>query len=90
MKAIDTIKEQVFAIVDFKATTLDALEKEFDEIKTRIEKGVDKMKATNGLTTIFTEQEIKEVDDYARTLLCNTYSSAKNDILEKTRRNFVF
>lgn len=90
MKLIDSIKEQVSAIVNYKATTLEALEVEFEEIKARINEGVEKMKATNELATVFDEQEIKEIDGYAKTLLCNRYREMKCSIIDATRRNFVF
>ena len=90
MKPIDSIKEQVSAIVNYNSETFEALEIEFNEIKARIDKGVDKMKAMNNLTTVFTEQEIKEVDDYARTLLCDRYRSAKTDIIGRARISFEF
>ena len=87
---MDSIKEQVSAIVVYKATTFEALEVEFDEIKARVEEGIDKMKAQNGFTTVFTDEEITEVNDYARELLCDRYRSCKTDIVGTTRRNFVF
>ena len=90
MKLIDSIKEQVSAIVVYKATTFEALEFEFNEIKARIEEGVDKMKEQNRITTVFTDEEITEVNDYARELLCDRYRSAKTDIKGTMRRNFVF
>ena len=87
---INAIKEQVSAIVNYKSETFDALEIEFNEIKSRIEEGIDKMHQANERTTVFTEQEIKEVDDYAREILCERYRGTKNDIIGTTRANFQF
>lgn len=87
---IKAIKEQVSAIVVYKSTTFEALEKEFEEIKARIEEGIDKMKQANNYTTVFDESEIKDVNDYARELLCDRYRACKADIKGTTRVNFVF
>lgn len=87
---INTIKEQVSAIVSYKSETFEALELEFNEIKARIEEGIDKMHKANEITTIFTEQEIKEVDNYAIGILCERYRGMKNDIIGTTRANFEF
>lgn len=88
--AIEAIKEQISAIVVYKAKEFNELEKEFNAIKSRIEEGVDKMKKANSYTTVFTESEIKEVDDYATGLLCTRYRAAKNDIIGTTRATFCF
>lgn len=86
MKAIESIKEQISAIVVFTATTLDKTEEQFETIRARITEGEERMKESE----LFTEEEIKDIHNYATKLLGNRYRGSRMDIQTKERAEFQF
>lgn len=86
MKAIESIKEQISAIVVFTATTLDKTEEQYETIRARITEGEERMKES----CVFTEEEIKDVRAYALRILGDRYRGCRMDITTKTRTEFQF
>lgn len=83
MKAI---KDQISAIVVFKATNLANLSEEYGAIRDRLIKGLDKMKIAN----IYSRTEIEEIRVYMHELLNTRYDVTKKDVIGKLRSQFVF
>lgn len=83
MKAI---KDQISAIVVFKATNLANLSEEYGAIRDRLIKGLDKMKIAN----IYSRTEIEEIRVYMHELLNHRYDAAKKDVIGTLRSQFTF
>ena len=81
-----TIKDQISAIVVFKATTLSNLTDEYDAVRDRLAEGLDKMKNAN----IYSKAEVEEIRVYMYEVLNNRYASAKTDVVNKLRSEFQF
>lgn len=83
MKAI---KDQISAIVVFKATNLSNLTEEYGALRDRLVEGLDKMKMAN----IYSKAEVEEIRMYMYEVLNNRYASAKTDVVNKLRSEFTF
>lgn len=83
MKAI---KDQISAIVVFKATTLSNLTEEYAIIRDRLVEGLDKMKSAN----IYSKAETEDIRVYMYEVLNNRYANAKSDVVNKLRSEFQF
>lgn len=83
---MDKIKEQVSAIVAFNKTTLEELNLQYGEISDRLSEGISKMKNSH----VFSVNEIKEINDFGKSILDTRYQEAKRDITTKIRENFEF
>ena len=83
---MEKIKEQVSAIVVFNKTTLEELGLQYGEISNRLSDGISKMKNSR----VFSTNEIKEINDYSKSILDTRYQEAKRDITTKLRENFEF
>ena len=81
-----TIKDQISAIVVFKATTLSNLTDEYAAVRDRLAEGLDKMKNAN----IYSKAEVEEIRVYMYEVLNNRYASAKTDVVNKLRSEFQF
>lgn len=81
-----TIKDQISAIVVFKATNLPNLTEEYGAIRERLVEGLDKMKMSN----IYSKAEVEEIRMYMYEVLNNRYASAKTDVTNKLRSEFTF
>lgn len=86
MKTIESIKEQISAIVVFSATTLDKTREQYESILDRIYEGKERMKESE----LFTEGEIKDVYIYAMRLLGDRFRGCRMDIRTKGRAEFQF
>ena len=86
MKNIERIKEQVSAIVVFKSESFEQLREEFYDVTARIEDGLDRM---NGLN-VFSDDEVKQVRDYAYELRRRRYHECNRDITAVLRGSFEF
>lgn len=86
MKAIESIKAQISAIVVFKANNLAELESEWISIGDRLNQGYEKMDKAN----VFKDEEKKEVRKYANDLRNTRYSECRRDIITSQRAEFVF
>lgn len=86
MKAIESIKAQISAIVVFKANNLAELESEWISIGGRLNQGYEKMDKAN----VFKDEEKKEVRKYANDLRNTRYNECRRDIIESKRMDFVF
>lgn len=86
MKNIERIKEQVSAIVVFKSESFEQLREEFYDVTARIEDGLDRM---NGLN-VFSDDEVKQVRDYAYVLRHRRYHECNRDITAVLRGSFEF
>lgn len=86
MKAIESIKAQISAIVVFKANNLTELESEWMSIDGRLNQGYEKMDKAN----IFKDEEKKEVRKYANDLRNTRYNECRRGIIESKRMDFVF
>lgn len=80
------IKDQISAIVVFKANNLKNLAEEYGAIYDRLYDGVAKMKASN----LYNISEIDEIRAYVREILTQRYNSAKADITAQLRSQFNF
>lgn len=80
------IKDQISAIVVFKAETTEDLNTEYAAIENRCAEGLAKMEASN----LFSEDEIKAAKSYYRNLLWMRFTSAKSDVVNTLRSNFEF
>lgn len=83
---MEKIKEQVSAIVAFNKTTLEELGIQYGEIANRLSEGISKMKTLQ----VFSNAEVKEVDDYGKSILDSRYQEQKLAIVEALRENFEF
>lgn len=83
MKAI---KDQISAIVVFKATNLANLSEEYGAIRDRLIKGLNKMKVAN----IYSRTEIEEIRAYMHELLNHRYDATKKDVIGTLRSQFTF
>ena len=83
---MEKIKAQVSAIVAFNKTTLEELGLQYGEISDRLSEGISRMKNSR----VFSTDEIKEVNDYSKSLLDTRYQEAKRDITATLRENFEF
>lgn len=83
---MEKLKQQIDSIVSFKADSLEKLTEEYDSIHERIQKGIEKMQNSK----IFTNEEIKEINTYSRTMLNQKHASARADLTKTLRENFVF
>lgn len=81
-----TIKDQISAIVVFKATNLHHLTEEYGAVRDRLVEGLDKMKMAN----IYSKAEVEEIRMYMYEVLNNRYASAKTDVVNKLRSEFTF
>ena len=86
MKAIESIKAQISAIVVFKANNLAELENEWISIGGRLNQGYEKMENSN----IFKDEEKKEVRKYANDLRNTRYNECRRDFITSQRAEFVF
>jgi hypothetical protein len=80
------IKQQIDSIISFKANSLEKLTEEYDSIRERIQEGIEKMQNSK----IFTNEEIKEINTYAKTMLNQKYTNARTDLTKTLKDNFVF
>lgn len=83
---MEKIKEQVSAIVAFNKTTLEELGLQYGEISDRLSEGISKMKNSR----VFSVNEIKEINDFGKSILDTRYQEAKRDITIKIRESFEF
>lgn len=86
MKAIESIKEQVSAIIVFTATTLDECNNQDDAYCDRIAEALDRMEKSK----VFTKAEIDDVRKYANNTRFTRYDKCKRDIVTKMRAEFKF
>lgn len=86
MKNIERIKEQVSAIVVFKSESFEQLREEYYDVTARIEDGLDRMKELN----VFSDDEVKQVRDYAYELRHRRYHECNRDIAAALRGSFEF
>lgn len=86
MKAIESIKAQISAIVVFKANNLTELEHEWISIGGRLNQGYEKMDKAD----IFKDEEKKEIRKYANDLRNTRYNECRRDIITSQRAEFVF
>ena len=83
---MEKIKNQVSAIVVFKAVTLQELDQEYNDLGARIEEGIERMKAAG----VFANHEIEEIRKYALNVRNNRYIAAYADVRGSIRNNFEF
>lgn len=83
---MDKIKSQINAIVVFKATTLDTLTTEYDQLRHRICQGIKAMKDSK----VFTNTEIEKINTYGINLLAEKYREAREVICNNIRESFKF
>ena len=83
---MNKIKDQIDALVVFSATDLDSLLEEKTNIADRCIEGIEKMKESK----VFTDAEISEINQYWPSVVNTRYNSAKQDIVNKIRTDFVF
>ena len=83
---MDKIKDQIDALVVFSATDFDSLQEEKVRIIDRCVEGVERMKDAK----VFTDKEIAEVNQYWPSVVDTRYNSARQDIANAIRTNFVF
>lgn len=86
MKAIESIKAQISAIVVFNATNMVELEHEWISIGGRLNQGYEKMDNAN----VFNDDEKKEIRKYANDLRNTRYNECRRDIITSQRAEFVF
>ena len=86
MKAVESIKNQVSAIIVFKSESFDELSKEYRAIRERIDEGIARMEASE----VFNENEIKEIKEYATGTLYRRQNEAHRDLRKIKRANFEF
>ena len=83
---MEKIKGQISAIVVFNKTTFDELGTQYGEIANRLAEGISKMKNSQ----VFTNGEVKEMDEYGRSILDTRYQEARRDLTATLRENFEF
>lgn len=83
---MEKIKNQISAIVVFKAVTLQELDQEYNDLGARIDEGIERMKAAR----VFASHEIEEIRKYALNVRNNRYNAAYADIRGSIRNNFEF
>lgn len=83
---MEKIKQQIDQIISFKADSLEKLAEEYDSMHERIQQGIEKMQNSK----IFTNDEIKEINTYAKTMLNQKHASARADLTKTLKENFVF
>lgn len=83
---MNKIKDQVEALINFTATTIDSLTEERSTIQDRLIEGIEKMKEAH----IFTDEEIKEISKYTMHVLNNRFNNAKAAIINELRATFTF
>lgn len=86
MNAIESIKEQVSAVVVFTAITLDECNDQYDAHCDRIVEALDRMEKSK----IFTKAEIDDVRKYAHNTRNTRYNECRRDIITKMRADFKF
>lgn len=86
MKAIESIKEQVSAIIVFTAITLDECNDQNDAHRDRITEALDRMEKSK----VFTKAEIDDVRKYAHNTRYTRYNECRRDIIAKARADFKF
>lgn len=86
MKAIESIKNQVSAIIVFKSKSFDELSKEYRAIRDRIDEGIARMKASK----VFNAYEIKEIKEYAMGTLYRRNNEAHSELRTIKKANFEF
>jgi hypothetical protein len=79
------LEEQINALIQFKANTLEELQAEYSAFYNTIEGGIDKM--TNS-SALFTTEEISAVKKYALNLLNHHYNEHHKAIKTALRENF--
>lgn len=83
---MEKIKNQISAIVVFKAATFQELDQEFSDLGARIDEGIERMKAAG----VFANHEIEEIRKYALNVRNNRYNTAHADVRGSIRNNFEF
>lgn len=83
---MNKIKDQIDALVVFSATDFDSLQEEKVRIIDRCVEGVERMKDAK----VFTDKEIAEVNQYWPSVVDTRYNSARQDITDAIRTNFIF
>lgn len=83
---MEKIKNQISAIVVFKAATFQELDHEFSDLGARIDEGIERMKAAG----VFANHEIEEIRKYALNVRNNRYNAAYADVRGSIRNNFEF
>lgn len=86
MNAIESIKEQVSAVVVFTAITLDECYDQDEALCDRIAEALDRMEKSK----VFTKAEIDDVRKYAHNTRYTRYNECKCDIIAKARADFKF
>lgn len=86
MNAIESIKEQVSAVVVFTAITLDECYDQDDALCDRITEALDRMEKSK----VFTKAEIDDVRKYAHNMRYSRLNNCKRDIIAKARADFKF
>ena len=83
---MEKIKNQISAIVVFKAASFQELDQEYNDLGARIEEGIERMKAAG----VFAHHEIEEIRKYALSVRNNRYNAVYADIRGSIRNNFEF
>ena len=86
MKAIESIKAQISAIIVFTAKDFAELEQQEKTFSERIMDAVKRMEAAK----VFSDSEIKEIRQYANNTRSTRYNECRRDIRATVRGNFEF
>lgn len=86
MNAIERIKEQINALVEFKSVTFRELDDEWGVVGDRLVEGLEKMKSAG----VFSETEIEDVKKYAFSLKRNRFDQVRSSIWNGMRDSFEF
>ena len=86
MNTIESIKEQVSAVVVFTAVTLNECSNQNDALCYRIEEAIGRMEKSK----VFTKAEINDVLRYAHITRRARYNERKRDIIAQARAEFKF
>ena len=86
MKAIESIKAQISAIIVFTAKTFEEMNQQEKNFSERIADALQRMEDAG----VFTESEIKEIRQYANNTKNTRSNECYRDIKGAARMNFVF
>lgn len=83
---MENIKKQIDMLIKYECDNFDDLKSIYSNLSLRINEGLTKMKET----LVFTEDEIAEINDYAKKLLVERFEYERVRIREKIRKSFKF
>lgn len=86
MNVIKKIKVQISDILIFTGKSMREIDAEYDSLGDRIHEGAEKMREA----CVFTESEIKDVQNFAHKLRLSRYIKARAIIQNGILENFVF